>query len=578
VAPPASRTAPARRPAGAKTGRRRARGGEVAFVAQVGRLLTSALEPREVLNLLVEAAVELTGASSGSLLLRDAESRLLEIEATRGYPTRGRVKLLGLRLGEGITGWVGQHGRSLLVPDVRRDPRYVELDRAIRSELAVPLTLKGEVIGVINVNSTRASAFGRGDARLLEALAAQSAAVVQGARLYDAARRRSRALQTLFNVGQLVAGSLELDVVLRQIVASTARLLNTTVTSIMLLSPDGRELGLRAVHGGGRAYAARGALRVDASFIGRAVRTRRAVTALDVREMKGYSSPEMARRQGLVALLSVPLVSRGRVLGVINAYKRTRHRWTREEIALLQSLADLSAVAIENATLHEGRLRLEEELRRIERASTLQEVAIEIAHELRNPLTIIRMLLHSLKPDHREDVEVIGTEVARLERLASRFLEQARPKEPVMAPLDLNGLLERLLVLVQPKVAAGKLRVACDLATGLPPVVGDRDQLEQLFLNLLLNAMDALPAGGRLTVSTRRAPAAVEATVADTGPGIPEAIQRRLFEPFNTTKPTGMGLGLAIVKRIAEAHAATVRVASEPSRGTAFTLVLPVSG
>ncbi len=294
--------------------------------------------------------------------------------------------------------------------------------------------------------------------------------------------------------------------------------------------------------------------------------------------MKGYSSPEMARRQGLAALLTVPLVSRGRVLGVINAYKRTRHRWTREEIALLKSLADLSAIAIENATLYEGMLRLEEELRRIERLSTLQELAIEMAHELRNPLTIIRMLLHTLRADHGEDVEVIGAEVARLERLATRFLEQARPKEPAIGPIDLNDVLTRLLVLVQPKLAAGKLRVVRELAPALPPVLGDRDQLEQLFLNLVLNAIDALPPGGHLTVATRRTGTGVEAEVADDGPGIPEAVRRRLFEPFNTTKPNGMGLGLAIVRRIAEGHKATVRVESEPGQGTRFTLELPVAG
>ena len=549
----------------------------MAALAEVGRLLTSTLEPREVLNLLVKAAVDLTGASSGSLLLRDADSRLLNLEASRGYPASERVKLLSLRLGEGITGWVGQHGRSLLVPDVRRDPRYVEVDRSIRSELAVPLMLKREVIGVINVNATRVGAFDEEDVRILEGLAAQSAAVVQGARLLDAARRRSRALQTLFNVGQLVAGSLELDVVLRQVAASTARLLKTQVTSIMLLSDDGEELILRAVHGGGRDYAARGAIRVDRSYVGRAVRQRRAVTAMDVREVHGYSSPELARRQGLVALLTVPLVSRDRVLGVINAYKRTRHRWTSEEVALLRSLADLSAVAIENATLHEGQLRLEQALRTMERTATLQELAIEMAHELRNPLTIIRMLLHSLGTDHREDVEVIRTEVARLERLATRFLDQAKPKEPVMAPLDLNELLSRLLVLVRPKVAAGRLQVRRDLAPSLPPIVGDRDQLEQLFLNLVLNAFDALPPGGRLTVATRRTARGVEATVADDGPGIPETIRQRLFEPFVTTKPTGMGLGLAIVRRIADGHKATVRVESEPGKGTAFTIELPVS-
>lgn len=553
-------------------------GADVASLAEVGRLLTSTLEPREVLNLLVKAAVDLSGASSGSLLLRDADSRLLNLEATRGYPASGRVKLLSLRLGQGITGWVGQHGRSLLVPDVRRDPRYVEVDRSIRSELAVPLTLKREVIGVINVNATRVGAFDEGDVRLLEGLAAQSAAVVQGARLFDAARRRSRALQTLFNVGQLVAGSLELDVVLKQVAASTARLLKTQVTSIMLLSEDQEELVLRAVHGGGRAYAARGAIPVDRSYVGRAVRQRRAVTAMDVREVHGYSSPDLARRQGLVALLTVPLVSRDRVLGVINAYKRTRHRWTTEEIALLRSLADLSAVAIENATLHEGQLKLEQALRTMERTATLQELAIEMAHELRNPLTIIRMLLHSLGTDHREDVEVIRTEVARLERLATRFLDQAKPKEPVMAPLDLNELLGRLLVLVKPKVAAGRLRIRRELVQPLPPIVGDRDQLEQLFLNLVLNAFDALPPGGRLTVATRRTAHGVEAVVADDGPGIPDAVRQRLFEPFNTTKPTGMGLGLAIVRRIAEGHKATVRVESETGKGTAFTLELPVSG
>jgi len=219
----------------------------------LSRVISSTLEPQEVLNLIIDAAVKITKATTGSLMLIDRDSGILNIEVARGFPPRvvGDTKL---KIGEGITGWVAKQGKPVLVPDVTRDKRYIKIDKDVKSELAVPLILEDEVIGVVNVDSTRASAFTQEDMELIFTLASQSAKIIQNAKLYETLKWRVEELSALFDIGKVITETLNLEKVLETIVEKASHLMNTKVSSLMLLNSGGDELVIKAVHGGGMDY------------------------------------------------------------------------------------------------------------------------------------------------------------------------------------------------------------------------------------------------------------------------------------------------------------------------------------
>jgi signal transduction histidine kinase len=213
-------------------------------------------------------------------------------------------------------------------------------------------------------------------------------------------------------------------------------------------------------------------------------------------------------------------------------------------------------------------------------------VARRLAHEIKNPLTPIAMSVETLRDAHEkkrgdfgeifdEGTRAIGEEVRRLKRIVDEFSRFARLPAPERAPVAPDELVSATLALfAEPPAGVSIVR---DVAPGLPRVLADRDQILQLLLNLVRNALDAMGGGGTLTVLARPAPGGVAFAVTDTGPGIPAAHLARVFEPYFTTKEGGTGLGLAIAQRIAEEHGGGLEAASEPGRGATFTLTLPAA-
>ncbi len=233
-------------------------------------------------------------------------------------------------------------------------------------------------------------------------------------------------------------------------------------------------------------------------------------------------------------------------------------------------------------------------LARQEKLAALGELGAGIAHEIRNPLTAIKARLFTLRKSPgldraaAEDAAVIDGEIDRLERIVRDFLGFARPPEPVLAPVDPGALLRRMGALLGPRFEEGEVRLEVEPNTPAPPILADRDQIQQALLNLVRNAADAIASAGRpglvrlrvlppAAPARRRGPGLVRFEVADDGPGIEPAIQERLFDPFFTTKANGTGLGLTLTARIAERHGGRVTCRSAPGRGTTFTLLLPAA-
>ena len=265
--------------------------------------------------------------------------------------------------------------------------------------------------------------------------------------------------------------------------------------------------------------------------------------------------------------------------------ERLREAYSSDEIELFRGMAASIGVTLQNSQVYE---RMKER----ERLAALGQMAAGLAHEIRNPLGSIKGAAQVLEPigqqsndsSIREFLNIIVEEVDRLNKIVSQFLDYARPYRGDPKPLDVNDVVRRTLHLLPREEGPNKTEIVTTLVDGLPQVRADAEQLRQVFLNLSINAIQAMPRGGTLHVSsslrrsTRRGVAAafLEVRFRDSGAGIPAGDLKNLFIPFFTTKEKGTGLGLPISQRIIENHGGTIEVRSKPGAGATFTVLLPI--
>lgn len=553
---------------------------------QVSNVIHSTLDSQEALQLIVSEAVRVMRASSGSLVLINPTTSFLEIHAAQNLSSAARK--LKLRVGEGVTGWVAQTGQPARVGDVTQDKRYVSIRRDVRSELAVPLEVQGEVRGVINVDSERANAFSDDDQKLLQELAIQAARVIHNTWLYEQLRLKVMLFESLSSVSRTINSTLNLDEALRAITKEACELMRARMCSLMLLDETREWLDLRASFGAGDAYINKPRLSAGESLIGVVVRRKKPLQVANVQTDTRYQNVELARSEDLVSLLSVPLIFAGQCIGALSVYTARPYNFSNEEIKILSALAELSAIAIEKARLYERVVDVEEQLRQNEKLSALGLLAAEVAHEIRNPLTVMKLLYHSLnlkfepKDPRHKDAQIIESKIEHLNKIVEQILDFARTTEPKFAPVNLNDLVDELGLLVRHKLANQGIKLVRELPEDLPLVLGDAPQLEQAFLNLILNAAEAMGEGGTLTIRSRVLTGTdksrhVAVEFKDTGGGMTAKQQKHAFKTvLATTKAKGTGLGMAIVGRIVETHHGEIRIRSRVGRGTTIRIALPV--
>ena len=284
--------------------------------------------------------------------------------------------------------------------------------------------------------------------------------------------------------------------------------------------------------------------------------------------------------------LIVPSFSSDRLLAfLVLGAKRSGERYTTDDIAIFSGLANQAALAIENAMFFEELRSSEAHMIQSEKLASLGQLASGMAHEIHNPLTIIsgeaQLYLERFKGKDSQVDDVLRSIIEECQRAADitrRILRFAKPAPTDLVAIDVKATVEESLTLAGYQVRLEKVERTVELPTNLPKVRGNQNQLQEVFLNLILNACQAMgEKGGKLQVRANASNGTfVQLQVADTGPGIPASKLLKVFDPFYTTKPTGTGLGLFVTQRIIKSHGGTIEVQSQEGQGACFTIRLPI--
>jgi len=482
---------------------------QLAALREIGQAINAAWALDDTLALITRRTADVMGMDSCSIYLQEPDGESLVLKATTGLAAEavGRSRL---RLGEGLTGWAAQTGQPVGVADAARDPRFKFLPETeewhFQSLLAVPLVNQGRPIGAINVQTRAYHEFSADEVELLSLIADLAAGALEKAMLYEGLQRQIAELSALAQVSQTITSPLYLDEMLEIVVEMAARVMNAPRCSLLLLDEATGELI--------PAHRDRPPLPMGEGISGLVAQTGQPVTILDVRDDPRYRDAAEARREGLCSLLAVPLTVRDRVIGVFNCYTAAPHRFTDDEIALFSTLANQTALAIENARL-----------------VTDAAVVREMHHRIKNNLQNVAMLL---RLQMAGDQEVSAREV--LHDSVNRILSIAAVHEVLSQRgfrlVDVKDVLTRVGRAVAQNmrrpdqaievvVAGDEVTLPSQAATSLALAVNE----------LIQNALEHAFVGreqGAVVVSLRQAADELTVEVRDDGVGLSDESPRNL--------------------------------------------------
>lgn len=560
----------------------------LAALYRVATLAGSHEEPRTIMRTILQVVIHAVGGVSGDVSLVNPDSGKLEVELANSLD--GPVDDdLSMRLGQGITGWVAFHGRPQLVNDVSKDPRYVKLREHVRSEMVAPMIANnGQIMGVINIDGDRIDAFTESDLDLLLLLTAEATRVMSRHWELQNLAGKARQLGSLITIGQSLVSQLEPKELYQSMTRDARQITGFRSCGLFLHDPDAATVQLVAYDGPKPFILPSTAMPLEGCLVSSAIHTRKAIEFPNVQSGEFVDVSDLPREPGLRSMLATPLIIENTVIGVLVAFTAEVHRFNNDEKRLLSALSSLGAVALQNSRLYARVFQSEATLRKNEQLTTLGLLAAEIAHEIRNPLTVLKLLFGTLELDYPEgdpratDARVITEKLNQLEGIVSRVLNFAKAPSNLHSRWNVADIVEDTLLLIRLKLAQSQIALTFDRPSTPLVVEGHKGQLQQVLLNLLLNATQAMGAGGSITldISTEQQPdqgTFLSINVTDTGPGIPESMREQIFDSFLSGRPDGTGLGLSIAKRILASHHGDIVLRSTGADGTTMSILLPLA-
>jgi two-component system NtrC family sensor kinase len=574
---------------------------EVQALFTVGQSLVTTLNLDKVLSLIVDAALKTIPVAHKAVIHFLDETNGVLVPKAVSHHGQGVGSSAKMRVGEGVAGLAVVEKEAIYVSDTRADPRFVDSGTAVKSLLVVPMILGETVIGILSVDSGEAEAFTQDDERLLVMLANQAAIAIENARLYGEAKRADE-LAALNRIATAMVSTFDLDQVFTLAMQGINETLRVEAGSLLLLDEAEGELVRRMTLWGEKSVRGEMTLSLGQGVAGWVVQEGEPLLVADTRQECRLPSTT-AQFLGVEAgsILCVPLVLREKTIGAIEVINKWGGKFTEDDLTLLNSIAASVAIAIENARLYteikdfaDELARSQAQLIQSEKLAATGKLAASIAHELNNPLQAVQGCVYLVADQtaphdpNRQYLDIAREELDRVARIVGRMVDFYRPSDEGRIPTDVNALLESVVALVRKRLQQEGIEMDLELTPDLPLIVATGDHLKQVFLNIIINALEAMPQGGRLEMVTRyvsgrgdrkkaSADAAfVEIEFADTGVGIPAEHINNIFDPFFTTKSKGMGLGLSVSYGIVERHGGQIQVESKVGEGTTFVVRLPV--
>ena len=571
---------------------------EVETLAHITRALseTERIGLQTVLQLIVTSARELIpGAEQAVIHLLDKEGQFLSAQAVSGYEdTHTNLTLIKIRPNEGIAGQVLVSGQTINIANVEKDSRFVRYAEPpkYRSLIVAPVQSGEQKLGTISVQSVSVSAFTEAESRLLSALGTQAAIAIENAHLLESIQQALKESNALYRINQGLVVSLEPQELLKDVVNLLQKNFGYYHVQIYVLEPEtgdfvmsegSGEIGRQLKEQGHRLHAGEG-------IVGYTAETNAAFFTNDVDKL--FSFVRNPLLPDTKSELAVPVMIDNQILGLLDIQQVPPAYLSQNDLQLVTAVADQLAIALQKANLYsdlQAALQTEKAIRnqmvQSERLVTMGRLLASVSHELNNPLQAIQNALFLLREEKgislqgKLDLDIVLSEAERMSALIERLRSTYRPIQAEdFLPTQINNIIEDIHALITTHLRHNEIVYEFTPDPNLPLIPALPNQIRQVILNLLMNAVEIMTTGGKLIVSTKLLQDSDEVllSVSDTGPGIAPDLLPNIFEAFITNKQRGTGLGLTISYDIVMKHHGRISAENNPDAGALFQVWLPI--
>jgi signal transduction histidine kinase len=579
-------------------------------LAQIRQLISQSLDPQDVNQHIVDSIHVLLAVQTAVVYRLNPQGEELVAMAVSGE--NGVQAPRSLPAGVGAAGLAARERCCVVTPDILADPRILvtaelrsRVERAgYRAALAVPLVVQGQVIGALGVGDRVGRAFDAEDIRVAQAFTDQAAAAIDNARLVDELKTRQARLEALLAIGQELARIQPVEPLLSRVAEACGRLFNAASVAFRLVEDE--DLIVCGTWGASNGVMPAMPMKIGENLTGAVAASGELLVVQDPvndpRLMPAYRAGY--RQDGIRGFLCLPVKVDEQVIGTLTIRISRHGGFSPADVEIAKAFAGQAAIALENSRLYqETKATLTElsdtkdQLVQAQKMEAIGQLAGGVAHDFNNLLTVItgrsRLFLARVPLEHpgRRDVELIDQAADRAASLTRQLLAFSRKQVLQPKSLDLNALIGGLAPMLR-RLVGEHLELMLVPRAGLAQVMADPGQLEQVVMNLIVNARDAMPQGGTVTIETKsrelhkaaqhaqgQIPPGqyVALAVQDAGCGMDSETLTKIFEPFFTTKGPGKGtgLGLSTVYGIVHQSGGYIGVDSILGRGTTFTIYLP---
>lgn len=554
---------------------------------QISEELAQQKSLKGILSFIARESLNIVGQGKKScfVMLVDEEKNMLETKAVCGEiaDTYYEDFVVDLNQQKSIVVWVANNAKPRIANDVTKDPEYYDVFSTTKSEICIPLLFRNEAVGVIDIESSELNAFDERDVEILQALADNTAIATKIGELCDT---RLRQLEVLYETGKKINSSLNLNDMLNLLANEALHAIGTN-NRILYVQLVNQEKGLIEIK------AVTGEKAPGQNYVNRKASQQEGISAGVIRTKKHYLCPDVKANDTYLAInpeikseLVVPIIFNGQVIGLINVESFKKNDFGQHDIYLLQQLANQAGVAIETAQLNEKLADTQFQLTEAIGITMVSDALAGLTHDIRTASSLISgeaqwiEYLHEKKtleiPEVIEAMKKIESNVARIERMTRDLMERAKSLPPQIVEANLAEITRTAIYLTSGYARRQNIDIKVDNPSLEFFAQVDPHRLVRVFINLIKNSIEAMPACGRISIRAKKFAAYFDIHFADSGKGIEIEDQKKIWNPFFSLKQRGFGLGLTNCKRIIEVeHSGKITIRSVKNKGTNVKLRLP---